>query len=109
MFFLLIGNESFSKIILPLLCSSLTCPICQKLYDIPVIYSDNGYKLFQKLSEIAHGNADEETALREYEPLRRLVVGIMDNVKKIEEELKSNAEIKKALNAIGFSNGGEEE
>ena len=41
--------------------------------------------------------------------MRRLVVGIMDNVKKIEEELKSNAEIKKALNAIGFSNGGEEE
>lgn len=75
---------------------------------IPVIYSDNGYKLFQKLSEIAHGNADEETALREYEPLRRLVVGIMDTVKK-KEELKNNAEIKKALDAIGFSSGGEEE
>lgn len=75
---------------------------------IPTIYSDNGYKLFQKLSEIAHGNADEDTALREYEPLRRLVVGVIENVKKKEEEIKNNAEIKKALDAIGFSNGGEQ-
>ena len=74
---------------------------------IPVIYSDNGYELFRRLSNIAHGNADEETALREYEPLRRLVVGIMDNVKKKEEEIKNNAELKRALDSIGFSNGGE--
>ena len=75
---------------------------------IPTIYSDNGYKLFQKLSEIAHGNSDEETALKEYEPLRRLVVGVIENVRKNEEEIKRNAEIKKALAAIGFSNGGEQ-
>lgn len=75
---------------------------------IPTIYSDNGYKLFQKLSEIAHGNSDEETALKEYEPLRRLVVGVIENVRKNEEEIKRNAEIKKALVAIGFSNGGEQ-
>lgn len=74
---------------------------------IPTIYSDNGYRLFQKLSEIAHGNSDEETALREYEHLRRLVVGIIENVEKKEKEIKNNAEIKKALDAIGFSNGGE--
>ncbi len=75
---------------------------------IPTIYSDNGYKLFQKLSEIAHGNSDENTALKEYEPLRRLVVGVIENVRKNEEEIKRNAEIKKALAAIGFSNGGEQ-
>ena len=75
---------------------------------IPTIYSDNGYKLFQKLSEIAHGNSDEDTALKEYEPLRRLVVGVIENVRKNEEEIKRNAEIKKALTAIGFSNGGEQ-
>ena len=74
---------------------------------VPVIYSDNGYELFRRLSNIAHGNSDEETALREYEPLRRLVVGIMDNVKKKEEEIKNSAELKKALDAIGFSSGGE--
>ena len=75
---------------------------------IPTIYSDNGYKLFRKLSEIAHGNSDEETALKEYEPLRRLVVGVIENVRKNEEEIKRNAEIKKALAAIGFSNGSEQ-
>ena len=79
----------------------------EKCSIIPVIYSDNGYKLFQKLSEIAHGNADEDTALREYEHLRRLVVGVIENVKKKEEEIKSNAEIKTALAAVGFSDGGE--
>lgn len=80
----------------------------EKCAIIPVIYSDNGYKLFQKLSEIAHGNSDEDTALREYEHLRRLVVGVMENVRKKEEEIKSNAEIKTALAAIGFSDGGEQ-
>ena len=76
---------------------------------IPTIYSDNGYKLFQKLSETAHGNSDEETALKEYEPLRRLVVGVIENVRKNQEEIKHNAEIKKALDAIGFSNVGGEQ
>ncbi len=76
---------------------------------IPVIYSDNGYALFRRLSKIAHGNTDEETALREYEPLRRLVVGIMDNVKKKEQEIKNSIELKKALDAIGFDNGGEQD
>lgn len=74
---------------------------------IPTIYSDNGYRLFQKLSYIAHGNADEDTALREYEHLRRLVIGIMDNVRKKEEEIKANEDIKRALDAIGFSDGDE--
>ena len=74
---------------------------------IPVIYSNNGYELFKKLSEIAHGNADEETALREYEALRSLVVGIIENVRKNEEEIQKNIEIKNALEQIGFSNGGD--
>ncbi len=74
---------------------------------VPVIYSDNRYALFQKLSNIAHGNADEETALQSYEPLRRLVVGVIENVKKKEEEIKNNEEIRKALEAIGFSDGGD--
>ena len=75
---------------------------------IPVIYSDNGYELFRRMSEIAHGNSDEDTAIKEYEPLRRLVVGILENIQKKEAEIKNNAEIKKALDAIGFSNGGEQ-
>ncbi len=75
---------------------------------VPVVYSDNGYDLFRRLSNIAHGNSDEETALREYEPLRRLVVGIMDNVKRKDEEIKNSTEIRAALDAIGFGNGGEQ-
>lgn len=74
---------------------------------IPVIYSDNGYALFRRMSEIAHGNSDEDTAIQEYEPLRRLVVGILENIQKKEAEIKNNAEIQKALEAIGFSDRGE--
>lgn len=73
---------------------------------VPVVYSDNSYELFRRLSNIAHGNSDEDTALREYEHLRRLVVGVIENIKKKEEEIKNNTEIQNALNAIGFSSGG---
>ena len=59
------------------------------------------------MSEIAHGNSDEDTAIKEYEPLRRLVVGILENIQKKEAEIKNNAEIQKALETIGFSDGGE--
>lgn len=75
---------------------------------IPTFYSRNGYELFSKLSEIAHGNSDEATALKEYESLRRLVIGIIENVRKKNEEIESNKQIQKALNAIGFTYGGEE-
>ena len=70
---------------------------------IPEQYSQNGYDLFRRLSNIAHGNADEETALSEYEPLRKLVLGIINNVKKKREEIKNNYEIQKALQELGFS------
>lgn len=75
---------------------------------IPSIYAKNGYDLFSKLSEIAHGNSDEMTALKEYEPLRRLVIGIIENVRRKNEEIKNNAEIKKALLDAGLATGGEE-
>lgn len=76
---------------------------------IPVIYSQNRYELFRKLSEIAHGKVDEEKALKAYEPLRSLVVGIIENVRKKDEEIKKNSEIKKALQQIGFNNGGDDD
>lgn len=75
---------------------------------IPPIYAQNGYDLFSKLSEIAHGNCDEETALNEYESLRRLVIGIIENVRRKNEEIKNNAEIQKALMDAGLVTGGEE-
>lgn len=75
---------------------------------IPPIYAENGYELFSRLSEIAHGNSDEETALKEYDALKRLVFGIIENVRRKNKELKNNAEIKKALIDAGFVLGGEE-
>lgn len=78
----------------------------EQCYIIPEIYRNNGYDLFRRLSNIAHGNSDEETALKEYNALRRLVVGIIENIKKNEEDIKNNNEIRMALNAIGFSNEG---
>ena len=73
---------------------------------IPDQYSKNGYELFRKLSNIAHGHADEETAVREYDALKRLVVGIVENVKKQRDEIRNNNEIQKALQEIGFSDRG---
>lgn len=74
---------------------------------IPPIYAENGYDLFTKLSEIAHGNSNEMTALKEYEPLRRLVIGIIENVRRKNEEIKNNAEIQKALLDAGLADGGD--
>ena len=74
---------------------------------IPPIYAENGYALFSRLSEIAHGNSDEATALKEYDALKRLVFGIIENVKRKNKEIKNNAEIKKALIDAGFVSGGD--
>lgn len=73
---------------------------------IPEQYSENGYNLFRKLSNIAHGGSDEDTALREYEALKCLVTGIIENVKKKRAEIKNNQEIQKALIEIGFAERG---
>lgn len=74
---------------------------------IPPIYAENGYDLFSKLSETAHGDSDEAIALKEYESLRRLVIGIIENVRRKNEEIKNNVEIKKALIDAGLATGGE--
>lgn len=70
---------------------------------IPEQYSENGYDLFRKLSKIAHGDSDEDTALKEYEALKCLVTGIIENVRRKRAEIKNNNEIQNALVAIGFT------
>lgn len=52
---------------------------------IPKEFSSNGYKLFQELSAVVHGNFDEEMGVNKFEPLLRLVLGILDNVKNKKE------------------------
>lgn len=79
--------------------------VCQ---IIPEQYSKNGYDLFRKLSDIAHGKSDEETALKEYAALKCLVIAIIENVKKKRAEIKNNQEIQKALATIGFIERGED-
>lgn len=74
---------------------------------IPEQYSKDGYKLFRELSNIAHGNADEQIALEQFPALRRLIISIIDNIKRKEDEIKDNKEIIEAMNILGWNTGGE--
>lgn len=74
----------------------------KKCAIIPDLYKQDGYNLFKKLSNIAHGNASEQEALENYPELRRLVKGILDNINRQKEEIKNNEEIREALTKIGF-------
>jgi hypothetical protein len=68
---------------------------------IPREFSENGYRLFGELSDIIHSEYNEELALRKYESLHRLVVGILDNV-------RNNNELITAIGTLGWNtqNGG---
>lgn len=74
---------------------------------IPESYAKNGHELFGQLSEIAHGNSDEQTALEKYEHLRRLVKSVVDNVNSKRQDIINNIEITDALTKLGISTGGE--
>ena len=52
---------------------------------IPEEFSRNGYRLFGDLSDVIHGDFDENVALVKYENFRRLVCGILDNISNSEE------------------------
>jgi len=54
---------------------------------IPSTFSGNGYKLFGELSEIIHGDRNEESALEYFGALYTLVTGVIDNIKQ-KEDLK---------------------
>ena len=57
----------------------------QQAHIIPREFTENGYRLFGELSDIVHGDSieNEEIALIKYKALRRLVIGILDNISKI--------------------------
>ena len=64
---------------------------------IPKEFSNNGYTLFSELSEVLHGaRVTDEDALKKYESLQRLVVGIIDNV-------KNNSELMSAIGQLGWN------
>ena len=66
---------------------------------IPREFSANGYRLFGELSDIVHGEYNEELALQKYESLHRLIIGILDNV-------KNNNELMTAIGSLGWNEGG---
>lgn len=67
---------------------------------IPREFSENGYQLFGDLSNIVHGEYDEEEALQKHSAFYRLVVGVLDNI-------KNNREIMEAIGTLGWTDGGE--
>ena len=62
---------------------------------IPTEFSANGYKLFQELSNVVHGEYDEDLGLAKFDSLYRLVIGILDNV-------NNHKEIIEATTALGW-------
>lgn len=66
---------------------------------IPREFSENRYRLFGELSEIVHGEYNEELALQKYESLHRLVTGVLDHV-------KNNNELMAAIGSLGWNEGG---
>lgn len=67
---------------------------------VPIEFSNNRYKLFGKLSDVVHGEYDEEIALEKFSAFYRLATGIIENI-------KSKEEFQSAQQALGLSEGGD--
>ena len=65
---------------------------------IPTEFAENKKQLFSELSAIVHGDFDEELGLKKFQPLYRLVVGIIENVFNKEE-------FKRAKEFLNWENG----
>ncbi|UGQ56899.1 hypothetical protein LSF60_16480 [Rhodococcus pyridinivorans] len=63
---------------------------------IPSEFSSNGYKLFSELSEVIHGDSNEAEALNKYLPCRKLVLGIVNNI-------RNNQEMAQAIASLGWN------
>lgn len=69
--------------------SALLEKVDQKCNIIPREFSKNGYKLFRELSEVVHGEYDENIGLSKFDALYRLVIGILENVKNRKELIQA--------------------
>jgi hypothetical protein len=63
---------------------------------IPTEFSENSYKLFGELSDVVHGDYDEEIGLQKFESFYRLVIGILDNI-------NNKTELCAAIQALGWN------
>ena len=52
--------------------------VCKQVDFIPQEFSNDGYKLFGELSDVVHGDFDEDEGLTKYPALLRLVRGVLD-------------------------------
>lgn len=66
---------------------------------IPNEFAADGYRLFKELSDIVHGDYNELLGLKKFKPLKRLVIGVIENVKNKEE-------LKEAKENLGWSENG---
>lgn len=78
----------------------LLTEVNEKCAIVPTEFSNNRYKLFGKLSDVLHGEYDEEIALEKFSAFYRLVTGIIENI-------KSKEEFRSAQQALGLSEGGD--
>ena len=62
---------------------------------IPEEFRKDGYRLFGDLSDVVHGEYDEQIGLSKFEPLHRLIVGILDNV-------NNSIELQSAVGSLGW-------
>lgn len=58
-------------------------------------------KLFGELSDVVHGDYDEDEALQKFDAFYRLVTGVL-------EKIKTNRELMDAIGTLGWHTGGEE-
>jgi hypothetical protein len=63
---------------------------------IPAEFSNNRYTLFSELSEVIHEDSDEAQALSKYGPCRKLVVGVVTNI-------RNNQEMAQAITSLGWN------
>ena len=61
--------------------SELLKKVDEQCSIIPREFSSDGYRLFKELSNVVHGEYDEKLGLAKFEPLHRLVIGILENVR----------------------------
>lgn len=66
-----------------------------KCHIIPPEFSQNGYSLFSELSNVVHGEYDENLGIKKYPALKRLIIGILDNI-------RDQDELKKAMERLGW-------
>jgi hypothetical protein len=60
---------------------------------IPQEFNRPGYRLFEELSDVIHGESSEADALAKYNPCRRLVSGIVNNIRNNREVAEAIAEL----------------